>query len=806
MKKNGIRYFLTVNLILVMLTGRAMSVMALPFSGYEEEGDLLTEEEVTQQSEDGVSAEAEDGLSTEFEDDISLQAEDDILMQGEEPVTSDISDFPESYRSKLSAISEAHPSWKFSKVELDVSWKDAVKAELEGNRSWIEGSADSEYVDKSSPKDEDRRWYQATKAGVEHFMSPVTYLDEKHIFAFEKTSYDGSSQTKDVLTKLLSGTFMSGKIPDSSMTYADAFMEIGASSKVKASPLYLAARVKQEQGTGTGKLISGTFKGYEGYYNYFNIKANGENENEKARNGLEFASTGSDYERPWNTRYKSLLGGSEYVAQLYIQRGQDCVYFQKFNVVSKPYYNHQYMQNIRAPYSEAATTAGAYRSAGALDNGFVFMIPVFKDFTGEGGGTDPEEEKTAELSSVSFVESVISLHTGESKQLAVAYKPADAGIAPEDLRFVSSDTSVVSIDGFGKLRAEGEGTAVITVSYKGEKSEVSATATVNVNRFKVSFYDVSSNLISVESADLGSRFSEIFPGTKTELRRGPALEGQCFAGWFSKPGGKGLRLYDDFRISSDIDVYPCCISVGSSVVITPVGDYYYTGYAIKPPVDVYCDGEKLKPGKDYKLKYKKNKKPGEAQIVINAKKSRGFTQTVCFNILEVKADEEYFTVMPVKTVAKGKPVYGKPKVYYLGTRLVKSRDYVIDYPLGSDASAYCEPGIYPIKITLGGKYSGTIMTWQKVTKKKEKADSLISLKGADISPVTDFDFDEKAAPGYYRQENVRVTDRDGNTLKRGRDFEVFYQKDSSPGTAVMTVKGIGKYKGTIKKKFKIVNY
>lgn len=773
MKKNGIRYFLTVNLILVMLTGRAMSVMALPFSGYEEE--------------------------------VFGAVSEEVMDAAEEAADSGVSDFPESYQSKLNAISKAHPSWKFSRLDVDVSWDDAVKNEMEGDRSWIEGSADSAYVNKSASRG--GNWYLATKAGVEYYMNPLTYLDETHIFAFEGMSYDGSYQTKEVLDKMLSGTFMSGKIPGSSTTYSDAFMEIGSSSKVKASPLFLAARVKQEQGSGNGDMISGTVKGYEGYYNYFNIKASGSTKAEIVKNGLTYASTGSDFGRPWNTRYKSLLGGSEYVAQGYIQKGQDTVYLQKFNLVYKPYYGHQYMQNIRAPLSEGATSAKAYKNAGALDNAFVFKIPVFKDFKGEAGGgsSGPEEEKTKELSALEFAGSQLDLHTGEQKQLAVTYKPTDAGISFEDLNFASADTSVATVDAYGLVRAVGEGETLVTATFKGEKAEVTASIAVKVSRFKVSFHDVSGNLISVESADLGSRFSEVFPGSESELRRGTGPEGLRFAGWFSKPEGKGLRLYDDFRINSDIDAYPCYISVSSSVVITPVGDYYYTGYAIKPPVEVYCDGEKLGK-KEFKVTYKKNKKPGEAQIVINAKKSRGFVQTVNFNILEVDVDEEYFTVMPVKTVAKGKPVYGKPKVYYLGRLLKKSRDYIIDYPRGADANAYSAVGIYPIKITFGGNYNGMIMTWQKVTAKKEKAEALKSLKGSEVSPVTDFDFDEKSAPGYYRQKNVRVTDRDGNSLKRGRDFEVFYQKDTGPGTAVMTIKGIGKYKGTLKRKYKIVNY
>lgn len=74
---------------------------------------------------------------------------------------------------------------------------------------------------------------------------------------------------------------MKGKIPGdaSNRTYAQAFYEIGRNRKL--SPIHLASRVYQEQGTGTSALISGTYKGYEGYYNYFNVGVNGSSTEEK---------------------------------------------------------------------------------------------------------------------------------------------------------------------------------------------------------------------------------------------------------------------------------------------------------------------------------------------------------------------------------------------------------------------------------------------------------------------------------------------------------------------------------------------
>ncbi len=52
---------------------------------------------------------------------------------------------------------------------------------------------------------------------------------------------------------------------------------------------------------------------------------------------------------------------------------------------------------------------------------------------------------------------------------------------------------------------------------------------------------------------------------------------------------------------------------------------------------------------------------------------------------------------------------------------------------------------------------------------------------------------------------VTITkDADGSTLKEGTDFTVSYENNTNPGTAVLSAKGIGSYKGTLYKEFKII--
>ncbi len=90
----------------------------------------------------------------------------------------------------------------------------------------------------------------------------------------------------------------------------------------------------------------------------------------------------TSYERPWTTPKKAIVGGAEYISNGYIAKGQYTSYLKKFNVNPEGYYslhNHQYMANLRAPASEAASTYKSLNENNFLSYAFEFTIPVFND-------------------------------------------------------------------------------------------------------------------------------------------------------------------------------------------------------------------------------------------------------------------------------------------------------------------------------------------------------------------------------------------------------------------------------------------
>nr|WP_305141457.1 hypothetical protein [uncultured Acetatifactor sp.] len=295
----------------------------------------------------------------------------------------DIEQFPESYRPMLLELKKAHPNWTFAKMNTTLDWGDVISNELLYGRSLVYKTlpawAKNGLYDTGN-------WYYASRAALELYMDPRNGLKEDTIFQFEALTYNETYHTEEAVRSFLKGTFMTdgddgGKFaPGTDKTYAKLFWEVGREEGRKVSPFHLAARVLQEQGDGTSPLISGTYPGYEGYYNYFNIKASGTTNEEIYTKGLQHAK-----EQNWNNADSAIRGGADFISANYIKRAQDTLYLQKFNVnppgTANAYatYTHQYMQNIMAPTTEGQSIKRLYAGAGAIDSPFVFKIPVYEN-------------------------------------------------------------------------------------------------------------------------------------------------------------------------------------------------------------------------------------------------------------------------------------------------------------------------------------------------------------------------------------------------------------------------------------------
>lgn len=272
-------------------------------------------------------------------------------------------------------------------------------------------------------------------------------------------SSDNSSPTEDNLSTT-TGT-------GTTTSYVDIL--ISAASKSGVNPYVLAAMILQEQGTnGTGKCISGTVSGYQGYYNFFNIEAYQSGSMNAVSRGLWYASQSGSYERPWNSRDRSIIGGAEYYGTNYVKVGQDTFYLKKFNVQGSNLYKHQYMTNIQGAASEGARLAEAYGSS-LKQSALEFKIPVYNNMpasacirpTGDGSPNN----KLSGLSVDGFTLTPTFGSDVTSYDLIVSPSVSEVTVN------ATSISSAATISGAGTIQLQ-SGNNEITISVKAQNGSI----------------------------------------------------------------------------------------------------------------------------------------------------------------------------------------------------------------------------------------------------------------------------------------------------------------------------------------------
>ena len=300
--------------------------------------------------------------------------------------------FPESYKPYLRTLHEQHPKWIFTAQKLGVDWNTALKEECFVGRNLVHSSALASW--KSMEKGAydfnggywyglDGSWVAASKEIIMYYMDPRNFLNDTYIFMFENQSYDPSYQTESGVKTILADTFMSGSYtcPDTKKkyTYSQTFMD--AAKKSGVSPYHLASRCRNEQGVNGAPQSLGTVKGYENYFNFFDIQAYATSTMTAAEMGCKYAkTTNPTYLLPWTNQYKSIVGGSIFLGTGYITKGQDTLYLQKFDMVDggNGLYYHQYMTCVFGQANEAISLKNAY-SQDILNIAMEFKIPVYNN-------------------------------------------------------------------------------------------------------------------------------------------------------------------------------------------------------------------------------------------------------------------------------------------------------------------------------------------------------------------------------------------------------------------------------------------
>lgn len=315
-------------------------------------------------------------------------------------VRSGLDAFPETYKTYLRAIKEQHPNWTFDAYYTGISWNDLVSNETDHGHNRIINSADPLW--KCSCGNVASGYACASSGIIQYYMDPRNFLDsDKKMFQFLESSYNNNYKI-EVVQSIIKNSFMKGNVTfnkdgkDVTMSYAQIIMD--AASKSQMSPYAIAIKILQEVGSNGSNSVTGNYtftytdgNQYSGYYNFFNYGAY--DTGNAVTNGLIYAK-----DRGWDTPYKAIIEGAQKYGADYNAKGQNTIYFTKWDVVgtkilkpgqtqtvtasntsSNQLFRHQYMTNVQDPNSQSSRLYNTYSNNDILDEALNFVIPVYND-------------------------------------------------------------------------------------------------------------------------------------------------------------------------------------------------------------------------------------------------------------------------------------------------------------------------------------------------------------------------------------------------------------------------------------------
>lgn len=280
-------------------------------------------------------------------------------------------------KERIKQLQSKYPNWNFKILYTGLDWNEVISNEYTGH-----GSSPKNLVYKTSNYQgqwicaicgekgyDNGNWKCASEQAIKYMMDPRNSINASDIFQFEELTNTGCDV--NVLKSMTKGTFLEGHEQGI----------INASNNNNVNAYYIVARLIQEQGKEGTVLAKGTgYNGqYVGYYNAFNIAASGNSTAEILTNALAYA-----HKKGWTSLDASINGGISFLAKQYIQKGQNTLYLQKFDVeTTNGLYSNQYMQNILAAQNEGTTLRNTYININSMSSSHTFIIPVYENMPNE---------------------------------------------------------------------------------------------------------------------------------------------------------------------------------------------------------------------------------------------------------------------------------------------------------------------------------------------------------------------------------------------------------------------------------------
>lgn len=278
--------------------------------------------------------------------------------------------FPDSYISGLCKLQEKHPSWNFIPYFTGLDWTETITKESRCGKAYVYATnpngSDSIYID-SSCTNAPKGMYAASKYSLAYFMDPKNFFSDAKMFQFQVLNFDSNFDYRNGVNSIISNTeFYKYHYNNNKIDLTSRLIDSNINNNV--NPIFLATRIKQELGSGT--QLYGLYSGINNMYNFYNIGVFDSCE-DKIQCGIDWAKA-----KGWTTVDAGLKGGTT-LLKSYIDRGQNTLYYQKYDVITNKFI--QYMTFVGAAQSESKIMYKTLYGLNMLDEPYTFNIPVYNN-------------------------------------------------------------------------------------------------------------------------------------------------------------------------------------------------------------------------------------------------------------------------------------------------------------------------------------------------------------------------------------------------------------------------------------------
>ena len=209
-----------------------------------------------------------------------------------------------------------------------------------------------------------RTWVNASPIDVKYHLNPSNFINNPDTsLQFLNLSKTTGLNQYEVNRKILAGKgILEGK--------ASAFISAGQTYGI--NDIYLISHALLETGNGTSTLANGVKVNGKTVYNMFGI---GAVDGSAVSSGSQYA-----YDAGWFTPEKAILGGAKFIAQGYIDKGQDTLYKMRWNPRASALNgvaSHQYATDIGWAVKQVTRISNLYNMLDSYN--MTLEIPKYKN-------------------------------------------------------------------------------------------------------------------------------------------------------------------------------------------------------------------------------------------------------------------------------------------------------------------------------------------------------------------------------------------------------------------------------------------